>query len=75
MTNLKAHMRLMFFCMAAVTCDNLPVDGGYDIAAGDIVFGTVRDVTCASGFSGSASAIECMDTGLWTGLVGCSGMY
>jgi len=56
---------------ALSTCPTTIVQPGYVISSGSSTYGSVRTVTCASGYSGSATAIHCQSSGAWTTSQGC----
>jgi hypothetical protein len=50
----------------------VPSQTGYTIASGGVTYDSVRTVTCASGYIGTASSITCQSSGSWTTSTGCN---
>jgi hypothetical protein len=55
-----------------VSCPSTPTQTGYTIATGASTFGATRTVTCATGYSGTASVISCSSSASWTASSGCT---
>jgi len=45
---------------------------GYTIASGTTYYGSTRTITCASGYSGTATSRTCQSSGSWTSSTGCT---
>ncbi len=56
---------------SVVNCGS-PTQTGFIISSGDSYFNAERDVTCANGYTGTATSIRCQNTGFWTTSSGCS---
>jgi len=55
-----------------VSCPSTPTQTNYVITAGSSTYGATRTVSCATGYSGTASAISCQASGGWTSSTGCA---
>ncbi len=55
-----------------VACPSIPTQSNYVIASGASTYGSIRSVSCATGYSGTASSITCQSSGVWTASAGCS---
>jgi len=53
------------------TCSASPTQTGYTIASGSSSYGSTRTVTCASGYSGTATSVVCRADGTWSSSQGC----
>lgn len=53
-------------------CSSAPIQVGYIVATGTQSMGATRTVTCATGYTGTASTITCQATGAWTASSGCT---
>jgi len=53
------------------SCSATPTQTGYIINAGASTYGSTRTVSCASGYSGTASFITCQASGSWNLSAGC----
>ena len=49
----------------------VPGTTGYTFSYSDTKYGTTADVTCAAGYEGTPSSIDCLDTGQWETVNGC----
>jgi len=55
-----------------VSCTTSPTQSEYIIGAGDSTYLSIRAVSCASGYEGTASSISCQASGVWTASSGCT---
>ena len=49
----------------------LPDTTGYTFSYSDTRYGATANVTCATGYEGTPSSIDCLDTGQWETVTGC----
>lgn len=56
---------------ACLDCGSPASQTGYTIATGTTTIGSTRTVTCASGYGGTATALTCQSSGMWTASTGC----
>jgi len=55
-----------------VSCPSTPSQPNYVISAGASTYGSTRTVTCATGYTGTASAITCLSDATWRSSSGCT---
>jgi len=55
-----------------VSCPSSPTQTGYTINSGASTYTSTRTVSCATGYSGTASAIACQASAAWTTSSGCT---
>ena len=57
---------------AIQSCPSSPTQTGYTFASGSSEYGATRSVSCATGYTGTASQITCQSSLSWTASSGCT---